>query len=659
LKIKPDRIRQAWETFISQRNSSLSLHPLIAQSWERCYPILSPYQTVRLKKMSSDHLLQTQVSNFDLMSIARPIMEDIYQYIENTKTAVLLTERSGVVLDIIADSLIKENLRLLTIEPGAQLSESEMGTNAFALSVRERVPVQVSGAEHYRRQFHIFSDAAAPIFDLTGKPVGSFGLINYSRDAHPHTLGLVIAGARAIEAQSQADHLLFEQNSQLSRLNTILDTITDGILVWNQDGVIIHANPAATELVGMRNEDLYGHPLSQVLTFPAFIEEAIKEKQKITDVEAILSADGRMVTCIMSLLFVVNRKGYQAGIALLRQAQALRQLIQQQVGTRPSQTLENLVGKSPQIMRAYRLAKIAAPARASLMLRGEVGTGKNSLAHAVHLHSSRRTGPFIIFPCTSIPGELAVPELLGHEGSDGHSRPGKIELADGGTLFLQDVDALPLEAQTILLNVLELDIVQRMKSGRILEVDVRVIASTSASLEKLIAEEKFRADLYYRLSPFEIILPPLRERMEDVPLLVGQVLERLTRIQGRQIQMDGEAMNLLLRYSWPGNLRELEFVIERAVSEAGTSERILVEHLPEFIRKPIAWTPAEVTTRRVYSMDELERDAVLQAAEYCRGNVKKMAEMLGVGRTTLWRRIKQWEIPIQRYRGNGAKRPIR
>jgi transcriptional regulator of acetoin/glycerol metabolism len=389
VNIKPDRIRAAWETFVSQRKSHPNLHPLIAQSWERCYPILSPHHPVQLKKLSGDHLLSVQVSNFDLVSIARPIMEDIYQYIESSKSAVLLVERAGVVLDVLGDISIRENLCAIGIEPGSLLSETEMGTNAFALSVRERIPVQVIGAEHYRHQFHTLTDTAAPVFDMTGKPVGSFGLFNFARDSHPHTLGLVIAGARAIEAQSQADHLLFEQNSQLSRLNTILDTITDGIIVWNQDGVIIHANPAALELTGRRNEEFYGHKITESLAFPAFVEEAIREKQKITDVEVILTAGDRPVTCILSLLFVVNRKGYQAGIALLKQTQALRQLIQRQVGPRSGLTLDNLVGKSPQIKRAYRLAKIAASARASLMLRGEVGTGKNMLAHAVHMQSSR------------------------------------------------------------------------------------------------------------------------------------------------------------------------------------------------------------------------------------------------------------------------------
>jgi transcriptional regulator of acetoin/glycerol metabolism len=566
-------------------------------------------------------------------------------------------EKAGVNLDMLGDNSMLEHLAELTIEKGTLLSEPEMGTNAFALSVRERVPILVSGEEHFRRQFHNLAEAAAPIFDFTGKPVGAFGLISPVGEIHPHTLGLVIAGARAVEAQSQADHLLYEQNSQLTRLNAILDTITDGIIVWNKDNIIIHANPAAVELTGLRIEELHGHVFQETLVFPDFIQDAIQAQQQINDIEVNLNVCGREISCILSLLFVINRKGYQAGIALLRQTQAVRQLIQRQMGTRANLTVDNLVGKSPQIKRAYRMAKIAAPARASLLLRGEAGTGRNILAHAVHMQSPRHSGPFIVFPCTSIPGELAVIELLGYEGegngSSGYARPGKIELADGGTLFLQDVDTLPLEAQAILLNVLELDIVQRLKSGRVREVDIRVIASTSAPLEKLITEEKFRADLYYRLSPFEIQLPPLRDRVEDIHLLVDQVLQRLTRFQQRIITIEPEALALLKAYPWPGNLRELEFVIERAVTEAGIGNRIIEAYLPDFIRKPITWSSTEQDTRRVHSMSELEREAVLQAAKYCRGNVKKMAEVLGMGRTTLWRKLKTWDIPIDQFRANG------
>lgn len=660
MNIKQNPMQSAWESFVSERQAQSGIQPLIAQSWERCWPILSPYKPVKLKKLSADHLLSTQVSNFDLLSIARPIMEDIYQYIEETDSVLILVEKAGASLDILGDSGMIEFLAELSIEKGSFLSEAEMGTNAFALSVRERVPVRVHGEEHFRRQFHCLSEAAAPIFDFSGKPVGALGLITPAQEMHPHTLGLVIAGARAIEAQSQADHLLYEQNSQLTRLNAILDTITDGIIVWNKDGIIIHANPAAVEFTGLRVEELHGHSFTQTISFPDFIKDAIEAKQPIKDIEVSLIVGGRESSCILSLLFVVNRKGYQAGIALLRETQAVRQLIQRQIGTRTNLTIDHLVGKSPQIKRAYRMAKIAAPAQASLLLRGEVGTGKNLLAHAVHMQSPRHNSPFIVFPCTSIPGELAVTELLGYEGegqgSNGYARPGKIELADGGTLYIQDVDTLPLEGQGILLNVLELDIVQRLRSGRVLEVDVRVIASTSAPLEKLIAEEKFRADLYYRLSPFEIYLPPLRDRVEDISLLVEQVLRRLTRFQQKNITISTEALELLQTYPWPGNLRELEFVVERAVTEAGIGSRIEESHLPDFIRKPIAWSSTEQDTRRVYSMDELEREAVLQAAKYCRGNITKMAEVLGMGRTTLWRKIKLWDLPIEQHRGNGNPR---
>ena len=193
-----------------------------------------------------------------------------------------------------------------------------------------------------------------------------------------------------------------------------------------------------------------------------------------------------------------------------------------------------LRGISKGIQRMRYMAKTAAPARAQYLdSRGESGTGKDYLARALHNASPRRTGPFLIFGCSSVPIELVIPELLGFEQVSAHQnaggRPSKFELANAGTLFFQDIEVLPLEAQALLLNVLEGGIIQRLQSTRLIDVDARIMASTTADLEDLVANGHFRADLYYRLSPFEISIPPLRERLADLPLLVERVLTRLAR----------------------------------------------------------------------------------------------------------------------------------
>lgn len=341
-------------------------------------------------------------------------------------------------------------------------------------------------------------------------------------------------------------------------------------------------------------------------------------------------------------------------VTIFRHAKEIRQLVQRQIGSQAVFTLQDLLGESHEMQRVQRQTRLAAAARASVVIRGEVGTGKNLLAQIIHSHSSFSDGPFIVFSCTSVPSEMLVRELVGFDNRTsrfgGDSRPGKIELADGGTLFLQDVDTLPLDAQTILLNFLELGIIQRLNNSRSIPLDLRLIASSKANLEILIEQGTFLPDLYYHLSSFEIRLPPLRERMEDLPLQVNNILKRLSVQYNETLSISPEAMALLKNYHWPGNLRELEAVLGRAASQLIGSEPISPEHLPEFIRRPysLKFTAAQLVSGN--SLREIEHEALLQSARACGGNLQKMTKVLGISRTTLWRKLRQYDIEVRAYR---------
>jgi transcriptional activator for dhaKLM operon len=247
-----------------------------------------------------------------------------------------------------------------------------------------------------------------------------------------------------------------------------------------------------------------------------------------------------------------------------------------------------------------------------------------------------------------------INELLGFDENGGPartgSRPSKFELAQAGTLFFQDVDALPLEAQAVLLNVLELGIVQRMGSQRPIEVDVRVIASTSAKMEKLIGQGSFRADLYYRLSTFAITIPPLRERRSDIPLVVERVIKRLSRQLGYSLNLGEGVIEMLKRYPWPGNVREIEAVLGRVAIQVGLTGQIEIKHLSESLRFVNHLSIDEQTLPSFQSLDEVQRETILRTAQLCHGNVTQMSQVLGVSRTTLWRRLKLLQITPQDYR---------
>jgi transcriptional regulator of acetoin/glycerol metabolism len=644
-------IKFAWGKYTSGHNLLPGVPTLIAKSWERCWPSMLPMAPATLAKLSNKHLLSAQVANFELLSIARPIIEDIYQFIEGYDSALLICNSAGYVLDMLGDATMLGFLEKNSIQNGSLLSESEMGTNAFGLALRERIPIQIRGAEHYRVQYHVLAGAAAPIFDPTGHALGAFGIFNYEDNYHPHTLGTAVAGARAIEGQRQSDKLLWEQNNNVAKLNAILANIVEGILVWNTEGILIHANRAATEQFDLNMDMLMGRRMDEFVEFPDFLLQAINERKPLTDVEVSLKAGRRFVDCIISLRFVRSGKNVQAIIMLLRPTSDVRKLIQRQMGVQAPFTLDHYVGKTPKVRNMYRLAKKAAAARASVFISGDSGTGKSFLAHAIHCQSPRRDGPFVIFSCASIPTEMILLELLGHENqigvSDAGNRPGKFELADGGTLFFQDVHALPHAAQATLLNVLEFGFVQRIGASRPIEVDVRVVAASDAKLEKLVAEKSFRADLYYRLSPFEIHLPALREYASDIPQLAEYILERISRQRNHPLKVADNVIAALQAYHWPGNVRELETVMESAAVQARFSDQIELVHLPDFILRASEWGPTNNQGEAWANLDEMERQAILKAGKLWKGNTTQMAKALGIGRTTLWRKLKKYSITIE------------
>jgi transcriptional activator for dhaKLM operon len=283
------------------------------------------------------------------------------------------------------------------------------------------------------------------------------------------------------------------------------------------------------------------------------------------------------------------------------------------------------------------------------LIHGETGTGKGVVARAIHNESARTDGPLVSINCRALPRDLVIGEFLGFEagvlrGSQG--QPSKFELAHGGTLHLEEVDALPLEMQGALLRVIDTGEIMRLGGSRVIPVDVRFIVSTTVNLERHVIDGEFRADLFYALSRISIHLPALRDRMADLPLIVNATLDRLRRQSGRRVEVSADTLQMLRRYRWPGNVRELENALERAavLADSGVIEP---QHLPDSIRgrgwpgEPIEHVPA---------MHEAEYEAILRAASACQGNLTKMAEMLGIGRTTLWRKIKASNIRVEDFR---------
>lgn len=308
---------------------------------------------------------------------------------------------------------------------------------------------------------------------------------------------------------------------------------------------------------------------------------------------------------------------------------------------------EEMVGRSACLKNMIRLLETVAPTDSSVLIQGETGTGKELVARAIHNLSHRRDRPFIKMNCAAIPLGLLESELFGHEKGAFTGaiirKAGRFEIADGGTLFLDEVGDIPLEVQPKLLRVLQEHEFERLGSARTQQVDVRIVAATHRDLRQMVEDGEFRRDLFYRLHVFPLAVPPLRERREDIPVLVRHYIQKYSKGPGRVETIASRAMEVITNYSWPGNVRELQNFVERAVIVSpGTTLRAPVSELKELPVRSSDWGRG--------SLREVEREYVMRAmreSNWVIGGPNGAAARLGMKRTTLVYRLRKLDIHVR------------
>lgn len=647
--IRNEIIAEAWQTFIRtgrlDATQAAQMDPAVVRSWRRCVSRFDPTSRARPVSISRDALTSILRAQQDLITFATPFIEDIYQFTEGSGYAILLADGAGCVLAVGGDPRAIDRAATIGLTQGAYMSENTAGTNALGMVLQEATPVQVVGAEHYFDYLHPFVTAAAPIHDVRGRIIGLIGMVGPLDTATSHTLGLVMSAARAVGNQMQIDWSLEEANQHLGQVNTILGAINEGVIVWSQEGEIRHVNEQAARMLHINPRIAVGRPLTQVLRPPAELTAAIREGKGFQDVELSLQVGERVARCLVTL-----RPIHEAGpqpvsyVALLSPIEHVRQIAQQQYGSQTGMSIDDVQAESAGMRRVVRLARTAARGAAPVLILGEGGVGKNLLARAIHNDGARAGKSFIDINCRAIPHELMTREILGHE-QDTHTRgrPSKFELADGGTLLLDQIENLTLELQAALLHVIETKHVTRLGSSTPIPVDVRIIGATTANLEDLVTQGGFMPHLYYRFGVFKIEVPPLRERVEDIPLLAERFLARQATHDSRTMWIEDETVRFLGRYPWPGNVRELESSLERAMIQS-RDDVIRPGDLPEMVRNGRVLTGRHPLAQPVISVDEAEREAILRAGWACSGRVTEMSRLLGIGRSTLWRKMKQLGI---------------
>jgi len=336
--------------------------------------------------------------------------------------------------------------------------------------------------------------------------------------------------------------------------------------------------------------------------------------------------------------------------AVEREVVELKQQVEKRYG------LENIIGNSLAMHEVFDVVKQVAPSRTTVLIQGESGTGKELVAHAIHNLSQRAKAKFTAIHCAALSPQLLESELFGHEKGAFtgamERRIGRFEQADGGTLFLDEIGEIDANTQVKLLRVLGEREFERVGGSQTLHVDVRVVAATNKDLEQMVAEGKFRDDLFYRLSVVTLTLPPLRERKEDIPLLVAAFLKSTAKENGKPVrELTADAMETILAYEWPGNVRDLQAAIQHGVVMA-SGPKITLRDLPLRVRERKAQTKAAQDVARFLSgsaqhlnLHETEHRLMMRALDETKGNITKAAQQLGISRRTLHRRLKSLKNP--------------
>lgn len=627
-------IRQAWNDFTSRGAcESGALAPPIWRSWQTCRARnLPPYGWSPV----THGISQRDMTQASLL----PVLEDLYEHLERTSTAIALFSAEHVLSELVGDADVLESLREIGLSHGSIWREEIIGTNALALALAEGHPCATVGPEHYCAALHRLAIAAAPLFGPDGRLLGAVAIITYVSLYQQAMLALVGAASQGMQSRLQMEALIAEANHHLTELNAAIETMSEGLLLISVDDRIARLNQRVEQILGISARAAAGRPLRDVLALPDQLRRALEQRVTLAEQEVLFTTPHGTVAVVCALRPITRQGHYLGALLTLQPPERLRSLVQQVVGAQAQMTFRDTIGESPGIQLALSQARIAANGVASVLLVGEYGTGKELIAHAIHQASARANGPFVTIDCATIPRTLIGIELFGYESrSDDpqRGRPGKLELAHGGTLLLKAIDALPMEQQTALLRAIESRSTIRHGGQRVVPIDVRIIATTVSGLG--VNEGRFRPDLAARLSTITIELPPLRTRGNDILLFIDQLMSTLNQQLGKQLVLSPEALDLMRAYPWPGNVRELETVLEQV---AHTIEHSIVQ--PDDLPAPIRTWAAGITNsgnqlQRHYN--HVEREAILRAGRAAGGHLTRTAQQLGISRTTLWRKMQE------------------
>ncbi len=649
-------IIKKWQLFVSQGILNKNgLRDIISQSWERSKSHgIDPFKKDFSVEINEDELKRKYKEFLPLLETARPLMKTLYTLIQNSDFMIRLTDRDGYVLEHIGeDSLIRHH-KFLLLQDGYNIKEEVIGTNAIGLSLISGEPIQVLGGEHYLHKYHKWTSSACPIKDENSEILGVLSITGNCEFVHPHTLGMVVAAAKAIEKEMNLEY----SNKKLKIVNEqfyqITESISEGIIRIDNQGDIISMNRFARKLLGYSEKGIRNMHIRDILSTNSQkdIIKAVNNGRGYQEEEIDFTTKmGRNKRCIVNInpikLFSATDLG--GGVIAFKENKVVLNMINKIVGANARFTFDDILGKSENITRSTKLATIAAKTDATILLQGESGTGKEMFAQAIHNASRRKDRPFVFLNCGAIPRDLVSSELFGYvegafTGAKRGGHPGKFELANGGTIFLDEIGDMPLDAQISLLRVLEDHKVVRVGGADVIPINVRVIAASNKDLKKEVELEKFRSDLFYRINVMPIYISPLRERKEDIKIFLDYFYGKFSETNEKHIKkISASFYEGMINYDWPGNVRELQNVMQLVLNVAENNSVLTDKNLPSYVKEKEN-SGGIVSAKQLFTLEQMEKNAIIQTLIEVNDNIAAAARILGIGRNTLYRKMEKYKI---------------
>lgn len=501
-------------------------------------------------------------------------------------------------------------------------------------------------------------EVCSPI-KFEGQTIGVIGLLSFNEvqkkllfENKDYLLFFIDKMAELIAGKVSETKVLRHEAIITSQLKMVMNFINEGILAIDNYGNVRHVNHNAEKLLGIDGENTIGLSLDKVISIPGILQQVLSGQcysaRKLT-----YKRINKNIQILYNIIPIINERKFEGAVITVNGVEKLSRLIYEISDQQRSTTFSDILGKSKLIQKVKNDALQVAKSESTVIIRGESGTGKEMFARAIHQNSMRSEGPFIALNCAAIPETLLESELFGYEdgaftGAKKGGKLGKFDLANKGTIFLDEIGDMSLHLQVKLLRVLQEKVFSRVGGNEELTVNVRIIAATNRNLEKMIVEGSFREDLYYRLNVIPILIPTLKERAEDIPIITNHFLNYYNSLLHKTIQMVSmEAMNVMKNYHWQGNIRELSNVIEYAVNMEN-GKVLSVESLPARIKE----FEANKETKSILNLHELEKNAILEALQIAGSGIRakdNAAKILGISRASLYRKLKEYQIEEKSY----------